>query len=416
LNRSAETIRYTLKQFDQDNPQLAVFPETGGPLSEETKKKIYQQYGRKTSVEALAKRYCRTKTSIYRIINEMRAKQILEYSLDCIPNDLFSKPYAEKVIMGQMPSAEEGGRKARLPSGLPPYLASLYEVPLLNREQEGHLFRKFNYLKYKAAKLRESLDPANAKSSVMDEIDRLYEEAVAIKNQIIRANLRLVVSIAKRHVGPLDNFFELVSDGNMSLIRAVEKFDYKQGFKLSTYATWWIRQAITRSMADQARTIRIPVHVVEVINKMNRINAQILKDTGREPTDEELATELEVTTERLAELKNYKREPISLHTPIGEDGDAEFGDLIEDTESASTADAASFTLLQEDLRARVGLLPEREAIIISERFGLTDGVPKTINQIAELIDRSSQRVRQLEESAMRRLRRPEFSNGLEEYL
>lgn len=251
LNRSMETVRSSLKQFDQENPQLAVFPDVGGSLSEETKKKIYQQYGRKTSVDMLAKRYCRTKTSIYRIINEMRAKKILEYQLDCIPNDLFNKPYAEKVIMGKMPQPEEAPKKARLPSGLPPYLASLYEVPLLTREQEEYLFRKFNYLKHKASKLRETLDPADARNAVMDEIDALYEEAVAVKNQIIRANLRLVVSIAKRHVGQSDNFFELVSDGNMSLIRAVEKFDFARGNKFSTYASWAIMKNFARTIPDE---------------------------------------------------------------------------------------------------------------------------------------------------------------------
>ncbi|MEX0585471.1 MAG: RNA polymerase subunit sigma-70, partial [Pirellulales bacterium] len=188
LGRSIETIRYTLKQFDQDHPDLAIFPENSGPLSEENKKKIYQQYKRGAGVDALAKRFCRTKTSIYRVVNEMRARRILELPLDFIPNDLFGKANAEKQIMGALPDSEESQRKARLPSGLPPYLASLYEVPLLSREQEYHLFRKFNFLKYRAGVLRSSLDPAQAKSSVMDEIERLYDEAVATKNQIIRSN------------------------------------------------------------------------------------------------------------------------------------------------------------------------------------------------------------------------------------
>lgn len=251
LGRSIETIRYTLKQFDQDHPDLAIFPENSGPLSEENKKKIYQQYKRGAGVDALAKRFCRTKTSIYRVVNEMRARRILELPLDFIPNDLFGKANAEKQIFSDMPDSEESQRKARLPSGLPPYLASLYEVPLLSREQEYHLFRKFNYLKYKAGVLRSSLDPASAKSSVMDEIERLYDEAVATKNQIIRSNLRLVVSIAKRHVGPLDNFFELVSDGNMSLIRAVEKFDFARGNKFSTYASWAIMKNFARTIPDE---------------------------------------------------------------------------------------------------------------------------------------------------------------------
>jgi RNA polymerase primary sigma factor/RNA polymerase sigma factor len=253
LGRSTETIRYTLKQFDQEHPHLAIFPDNGGPLSEEVKRKIYQQYNRGTGVDALAKRHCRTKTSIYRIINEMRARRILDLPLDYIPNPLFSKASAEKVVFGPYPEAEESPKKTRLPSGLPPYLASLYEVPLLTREQEGYLFRKFNYLKYKAGMLREALDPAMAKSSLMDQIERLYDEAVAVKNQIIRSNLRLVVSIAKRHVGPADNFFELVSDGNMSLIRAVEKFDYDRGNKFSTYASWAIMKNFARTIPDELK-------------------------------------------------------------------------------------------------------------------------------------------------------------------
>jgi RNA polymerase primary sigma factor/RNA polymerase sigma factor len=251
--RSAETIRYTLKQFDQDHPDLAVFPESTGPLSEDNKKKIYQQYRRGVSVETLAKRFCRTKTSVYRIINEMRAKRILELPLDFIPNPEFARADAADKILVEMPQPETPVKKARLPSGLPPYLASLYEVPLLTREQEVHLFRKFNFVKYKATKLREQLDPTRAKSSAMDEIERLYEMAVTTKNQIVRANLRLVVSIAKRHVGPADNFFELVSDGNMSLIRAVEKFDFARGNKFSTYASWAIMKNFARTIPDEHR-------------------------------------------------------------------------------------------------------------------------------------------------------------------
>ena len=253
MNRSSETIRYTLKQFDQDHPDLAIFPGSSGPLSDDTKKKIYQQYRREVSVDVLAKRYCRTKTSIYRIINEMRARRILELPLDFIPNPTFARADIAKTILGPMPAAE-APKKVRLPSGLPPYLASLYEVPLLNREQEAYLFRKFNFLKYSAAKLREGLDPMRAKSSVMDEAERLYEQAVAVKNQIVRANLRLVVSIAKRHVGPADNFFELVSDGNMSLIRRPpEKFDYARGNKFSTYASWAIMKNFARTIPDEHR-------------------------------------------------------------------------------------------------------------------------------------------------------------------
>lgn len=253
MNRSAETIRYTLKQFDQEHPELAIFPTNVGPLTDETKQKIYEQFRRDVPAEELAKKYCRTKTSIYRIVNEMRAKRILELPLDYIPNPYFGRETAEKVILGAMPQADQPAKKVRLPSGLPPYLASLYEVPLLTREQEVYLFRKFNFLKYKANKLREELDPLHARSSQMDEIERLYDQAVTVKNQIVRANLRLVVSIAKRHVGPTDNFFELVSDGNMSLIRAAEKFDYARGNKFSTYASWAIMKNFARTIPDEHR-------------------------------------------------------------------------------------------------------------------------------------------------------------------
>ncbi|MCR4415126.1 MAG: RNA polymerase subunit sigma-70, partial [Thermoguttaceae bacterium] len=213
--RSVETIRYTLKQFDRDHPELAIFPDNSGPLREETKKKIYQQYRRGEAIEILAKRFCRTRSSIYRIINEMRARRIFELPLEYIPNDLFSKIRTEKQeheILGPAPPGDVVLKKPRLPSGLPPYLASLYEVPLLNREQEVHLFRKMNYLKYKASKLREQLDPVRPKSRLMDQIEALHDASVAVKNEIISANLRLVVSIAKRHVGPMESFFELVSD------------------------------------------------------------------------------------------------------------------------------------------------------------------------------------------------------------
>lgn len=253
MGRSVETVRYTLKQFDQEHSDLAIFPANTGPLSDEVKKKIYQQYRRGAPVDTLAKRYCRTKTSIYRIVNELRARRIFELPLDFIPNPMFDKSNKEAEIMSDMPESDLPSKKTRLPSGLPPYLASLYEVPLLNREQEAHLFRKLNFLKSQASKLRDSLDPAHAKSSVMDRIEELYDQAVATKNQIVRANLRLVVSIAKRHVGQGENFFELVSDGNMSLIRAVEKFDFARGNKFSTYASWAIMKNFARTIPDEHR-------------------------------------------------------------------------------------------------------------------------------------------------------------------
>jgi RNA polymerase sigma factor (sigma-70 family) len=251
--RSIETIRYTIKAFDASHPDLAIFPDATGPLSDASRKKIYQQYRRGVSVDVLAKRFCRTKTTIYRVVNEMRAERILALPLDLIPHGSFGRADADEVILKTAMPASPPTKKARAPSGLPPYLASLYELPLLTREQEAYYFRKMNYLKYKAAQLRKTLNPAHARSTTMDEIERLYDEAVAVKNQIIRSNLRLVVSIAKRHVGPSDNFFELVSDGNMSLIRAVEKFDFSRGNKFSTYASWAIMKNFARTIPDELR-------------------------------------------------------------------------------------------------------------------------------------------------------------------
>ena len=251
FSRSVETVRYTLKQFDKQHPDLAVFPDQTGPLTEEIKRRLYQQYRRGKTVDELAKHYCRTKTSIYRVINEVRAQRILELPLDFMDHESFADPSVESEILGPMPVPETTPRKTRVPSGLPPYLASLYEVPLLNREQEVHLFRKFNYLKYRATKLREGIDPTHAKSSVMDEIEHFYNEAVKVKNQIVQANLRLVVSIAKRHVSATEEFFGLVSDGNMSLIRAAEKFDFSRGNKFSTYASWAIMKNFARTIPDE---------------------------------------------------------------------------------------------------------------------------------------------------------------------
>jgi RNA polymerase primary sigma factor/RNA polymerase sigma factor len=254
--RSVETIRYTLKQFDGEHPEAAIFPENHGPLPLETKRKIHQQYQRGESVEDLAKRFNRTRTAIYRIIAEVRAQRIAELPLDYIPNDVFVRVRSQRRedrILAPMPTSDLPVKKARLPSGLPPYLVSLYEVPLLTRKQEAHLFRKMNYLKYKANRLRAKLNAAMPKRGLMDQIERLYDEAVATKNQIIRSNLRLVVSIAKRHVGPTQNFFELVSDGNMSLMRAVEKFDFARGYKFSTYASWAIMKNFARTIPDEHR-------------------------------------------------------------------------------------------------------------------------------------------------------------------
>jgi RNA polymerase primary sigma factor/RNA polymerase sigma factor len=251
--RSVETIRAALRQHDIDNPELAIFPVLGGPLTEVQKHNVYEAYRRGASVDKLCSDYNRTKTTIYRVINEVRAQKIMELPLDYIDNPRFARKGADNAILVPMPESDAPARKPRRPSGLPPYLASLYEMPLLSKEQEQHLFRKYNFLKFKASRLRKELDVENPKAPVMDEIEQLYEQIVETKNQIAKANLRLVVSIAKRHVTPDQNFFELVSDGNVSLLRAIEKFDYARGNKFSTYASWAIMKNFARTIPGEYR-------------------------------------------------------------------------------------------------------------------------------------------------------------------
>ncbi|MCG8449714.1 MAG: sigma-70 family RNA polymerase sigma factor [Pirellulales bacterium] len=251
--RSVETIRAALRQHDQENPERAIFPVGTGPLTDLQKTNIFRAYRRGMSVDKLCRDYNRTKTTIYRVINEMRAARIAELPLDYIDNPRFARKGAENACLGPMPESETAARKPKRPSGLPPYLASLYEIPLLTKEQEQHLFRKYNYLKFKAVRLRDQLDYERPKSSWMDEIEHLYEQIVDTKNKIARCNLRLVVSIAKRQVTPDQNFFELVSDGNLSLLRAVEKFDFARGNKFSTYASWAIMKNYARTMPGEYR-------------------------------------------------------------------------------------------------------------------------------------------------------------------
>lgn len=253
LNRSVEAVRYTLKRFDQNHPELALFPENSGPLTEEIKDRIYDEHRCGQSVAKLGERFGRTRTSIYRVINEARARRLLDLPLDHMYNEEFDQPDADERILEPMPCGDEAARKPKIPSGLPSYLAALYDVPLLTRDQEKHLFRKYNYLKYRAHQLRLTLVPARATNSLMDRIEQFYEQAVKVKNRIVQANLRLVVSIAKRHVGAGDDFFSLVSDGNISLMRAVDKFDYARGNKFSTYATWAVMRNFARTIPDEFR-------------------------------------------------------------------------------------------------------------------------------------------------------------------
>lgn len=344
--RCTETIRHAIRQFDRDYPETAVFPDHNGQLRPETKQRIFRQSRRGESVEALAKQFCRAKASVRRIIAEMRARRILELPLDYIPNDEFARVESEKAIVGPMPACDGPAKKVRAPKGVPPYLASLYEVPLLTPRQERHLFRKMNYLKYKAARLLAKLDPGRPSARLMNRIERMYEESVATKNEIVRANLRLVVSIAKRHMNPSRDFFELVSDGNMALIRAAEKFDFARGTKFSTYASWAIMRSFARSIPQ--------------------------------------------------ELRSRARFRTSHH---------ELFSTLEDT----STDEEQQESVQSECEARVegflGHLDERERKIIDLRFGLSGGrQPLTLKQVGAEIGVTKERVRQLEVRAMSKLR------------
>lgn len=293
------------------------------------------------------------------------------------------------------------------------YLKQIGKVALLNAELEVELAKRIEAGLFAEEKLA-------GKRKLSKETERdlkwVVKDGQKAKSHLLEANLRLVVSLAKRYTGRGMQFLDLIQEGNLGLIRAVEKFDYTKGYKFSTYATWWIRQAITRAMADQARTIRIPVHMVEVINKLARVQRQLLQDLGREPTPEELARELDMTPEKVVEVQKYGREPISLSTPLGEDGDSEFGDLIEDTEAVVPADAVGFTMLQRELERILQSLHPREAGVIRSRFGLGDGVQKTLDQIGEEFGVTRERIRQIESKTMSKLRHPSRSQMLRDYL
>jgi RNA polymerase primary sigma factor len=293
------------------------------------------------------------------------------------------------------------------------YLKQIGKVALLNAEQEVELAKRIEAGLFAEEKLSSG---EKFEFQMRRDLEWIVADGRRAKNHLLEANLRLVVSLAKRYTGRGMLFLDLIQEGNLGLIRAVEKFDYTKGYKFSTYATWWIRQAITRAMADQARTIRIPVHMVEVINKLARVQRQMLQDLGREPTPEELAKELDMTPEKVVEVQKYGREPISLHTPLGEDGDSEFGDLIEDSEAIVPADAVSFTLLQEQLHQVLDTLSEREAGVVAMRFGLQDGQPKTLDEIGKKYGVTRERIRQIESKTMSKLRHPSRSQVLRDYL
>ena len=348
MARSTETVRLTLKAYDREHPDRAIFGPSSTPLDDDAKAQIYLRHRMGVSAENLALEYGRTRSSIYRLINEVRAKRILETKLEFIGNESFDDAKTRAVIMAPLPAPADGKapRRPKAPKGLPPYLASLYEVPLLDREQEAHLFRQMNYLKHQAVKLREKLDPAKAKTAALDKIEDLQEQALAVKNQIIRANLRLVVSIAKRHVGPSNNFFELVSDGNMSLIRAVEKFDYARGNKFSTYASWAI-------MKNYARTI---------------------------PEE------------------NYRRDRfVTGHEEMFE---AAADNRIDEHEYES-----ALKRMQEAIRGMLDRLDDREKLIITSRFGLGEASERTLEQLGRELGITKERVRQIESRGVDKLRR-----------
>ncbi|MFF0544570.1 RNA polymerase sigma factor [Nocardia thailandica] len=297
------------------------------------------------------------------------------------------------------------------------YLKQIGKVALLNAEEEVELAKRIEAGLYAAEKMREFAEAGEKLSvTVRRDFNWIVRDGNRAKNHLLEANLRLVVSLAKRYTGRGMAFLDLIQEGNLGLIRAVEKFDYTKGYKFSTYATWWIRQAITRAMADQARTIRIPVHMVEVINKLGRIQRELLQDLGREPTPEELAKEMDITPEKVLEIQQYAREPISLDQTIGDEGDSQLGDFIEDSEAVVAVDAVSFTLLQDQLQSVLETLSEREAGVVRLRFGLTDGQPRTLDEIGQVYGVTRERIRQIESKTMSKLRHPSRSQVLRDYL
>jgi RNA polymerase primary sigma factor len=348
MGRSTETIRTTLRAYDLHHPDRAIFPAAMGPLDEEAKGQIYRLYLRQVPVELLAGQFGRTRSSIYRVVNEMRARRILGVKLEYMPHPSFDDPAARDAILGPLPVPADGKapRRTKPPKGLPPYLSDLYENPLLSREQESHLFRKMNYLKFLANRLRERIEPTRARTADLDEIERLQEEALAVKNQVIRANLRLVVSIAKRHVGPSNNFFELVSDGNMSLIRAVEKFDFARGNKFSTYASWAIMKNFARTIPEE----------------------------------------------------NYRRDRFVT-------GHEEMFEAAADTRTDEHEYESAQKRNQEAVKGMLGRLDERERRIIISRFGINGASEQTLEQLGRELGITKERVRQIESRAQEKLRK-----------
>ncbi|MEU1525604.1 RNA polymerase sigma factor [Nocardia rhamnosiphila] len=353
--------------------------------------------------------------------------EAVEEEAEAEPADGTSEPTAADKASGDFVWDEEESealRQARKDAELTAsadsvraYLKQIGKVALLNAEEEVELAKRIEAGLYAAEKMREFTEAGDKLPvATRRDFNWIIRDGNRAKNHLLEANLRLVVSLAKRYTGRGMAFLDLIQEGNLGLIRAVEKFDYTKGYKFSTYATWWIRQAITRAMADQARTIRIPVHMVEVINKLGRIQRELLQDLGREPTPEELAKEMDITPEKVLEIQQYAREPISLDQTIGDEGDSQLGDFIEDSEAVVAVDAVSFTLLQDQLQSVLETLSEREAGVVRLRFGLTDGQPRTLDEIGQVYGVTRERIRQIESKTMSKLRHPSRSQVLRDYL
>ena len=348
---------------------------------------------------------------------EPEAEALVEPGADAVDEEAAEFTWDDEEESEALRQARKDAEMTASADSVRAYLKQIGKVALLNAEEEVDLAKRIEAGLYGAERLRQAEDTTEKLTTQMRrDLRWIVRDGERAKNHLLEANLRLVVSLAKRYTGRGMAFLDLIQEGNLGLIRAVEKFDYTKGYKFSTYATWWIRQAITRAMADQARTIRIPVHMVEVINKLGRIQRELLQDLGREPTPEELAKEMDITPDKVLEIQQYAREPISLDQTIGDEGDSQLGDFIEDSEAVVAVDAVSFTLLQDQLQSVLQTLSEREAGVVRLRFGLTDGQPRTLEEIGQVYGVTRERIRQIESKTMSKLRHPSRSQVLRDYL
>ena len=348
---------------------------------------------------------------------EPAAEALVEPGADAVDEEAAEFTWDDEEESEALRQARKDAEMTASADSVRAYLKQIGKVALLNAEEEVDLAKRIEAGLYGAERLRQAEDTTEKLTTQMRrDLRWIVRDGERAKNHLLEANLRLVVSLAKRYTGRGMAFLDLIQEGNLGLIRAVEKFDYTKGYKFSTYATWWIRQAITRAMADQARTIRIPVHMVEVINKLGRIQRELLQDLGREPTPEELAKEMDITPDKVLEIQQYAREPISLDQTIGDEGDSQLGDFIEDSEAVVAVDAVSFTLLQDQLQSVLQTLSEREAGVVKLRFGLTDGQPRTLDEIGQVYGVTRERIRQIESKTMSKLRHPSRSQVLRDYL